>query len=428
MLGGRHDAFRHLTNLVLRPRNGWSDQPQYGPLLATLLARATELRHLTLDDCEILELNQRVCRTLVKMPKLVSLDVGNVVVESFKHFKSLGVPALTEIEASFSYEDDIIDAIPVFKLFKDTLRSLDLSIVTIDTTGGVRYPHVHTLSIDMCSGYSPSLLVEAFPSLQHLQFQTTLEEMRTDDEIDDTRWDSIRDQAPRYARWPSLRTFHGSILDLYALGLRCEVDHVGAAGDFLCSEKDAERLRAAVGDVRPRSLCLWLQMPEFDLSALSACLAPARERLTELQLRLHFGGDMHKYPISQINDMLKELSIHNLRVLEINITWEASREQRARRMSRMLVLDEGDTPLKESEDEAEDGPTPAKLDLEAIAYRAVKHSETLRFISISDRWVRRATFEVRDKEGPKSKRKALLQLSERSAGWEEFYRSAIHTA
>ncbi|GJE87982.1 hypothetical protein PsYK624_040650 [Phanerochaete sordida] len=429
MLGGRHDGFQYLTNLVLRPWNEGCDDPEFGPLLATLLARATELEHLTLDDCEILELDRRVCRALASMPKLASLQVGGVIDRSFKGFKSLRVPALTEVKASFYYDDDVVDALPVFKPFRNTLRSLDLNIVNLCKTRGVRYPNVHTLSISMCLDVRPSLLAKAFPALQCLYFHTTLAELQTDDDIDEERWDNIDDQEPPSPRWSSLRAFHGSILDLYALGLRCTVDYVGAAGPALSSAVDERRLSAALADVRPSSLCLQLRVPEFNLSSLSECLAPAKDRLTELQLGLEFKGDMHEYPTHEINDMLKSLSAYNLRVLEVNVTWEASPERRTRATIRRVLFDEGsDTPWLGPADEEED-PRPAELDLEAMAYRAMKHSESLRFISISDRRVRSAVFEVRDTGCPESvNSKTLFQLSGASASWKEFCSSPIFTA
>lgn len=84
------------------------------------------------------------------------------------------------------------------------------------------------------------------------------------------------------------------------LGIRCRVDHISVTCRPLNSVGDGQRFAAILADVRPTSLDVRLQVPEFEPSSLAECLVPVRDGLAGLKLHLNYHGRQHEDPSSNI--------------------------------------------------------------------------------------------------------------------------------
>ncbi|EIW56541.1 uncharacterized protein TRAVEDRAFT_49366 [Trametes versicolor FP-101664 SS1] len=118
-----------------------------------------------------------------------------------------------------------------------------------------QYPHVTTFHLG-CTQKAPWThhYVRAFPHLRHLTTQISYHHRCNLGEIEKRRARNQSEQE-HFGAWPSLRSFRGSVLSLYLLGIRCPIRavNIDTEGEALLSPAV---LRAVLDDARPHRLHL----------------------------------------------------------------------------------------------------------------------------------------------------------------------------
>lgn len=197
-----------------------------------------------------LDIDKRARHAFAHLTKLHTLQISDPTSRTLKLLKKMQV-LLESIDATFTHR---VDPVPVFARFKDSLRTMSLTYVESASTK-VQYPHVVSVSADLCASMEVEPLVRCFPNLQDLGMHISQEEEDMEDnEIEEIPLSNLASQAR--GTWPLLHQLSGTPLELYMLGIRCRVDQVNATCEILSLIVDGRRLGAVLADVRPTSLSI----------------------------------------------------------------------------------------------------------------------------------------------------------------------------
>lgn len=297
--GSRRARFQYFLRLNLRisGRRFNINTPQLGELLAAIFARSTKLEWLSLSNCALLEIDERIPPSLLSLTKLRTLVLNELTERTGDILKHIPA-ALTSISMDAMKLDDELElnAIPMFAHFKDSLETL--GVTWADFIGeDVLYTRVTNLSVGHC--YFPELrpIIRCFPNLRDLHIDigdapTTLEE-----QVEAHRLLNLASQPQ--TSWTSFSRLSGSLHTLYMLGIQCTAEYLNVIEPLDSTSNDL-RLGVVLSDVRPTTLRMVLRMPEFDISRLAHVLSAARDTVKGLILDLEFYGEEYKGPTPQI--------------------------------------------------------------------------------------------------------------------------------
>ena len=180
-----------------------------------------------------------------------------------------------------------VDLIPLLRHSRDTLETLDAPI-SFAPFVELSFPHMRDLTIECPGIISTAHLVKTFPSLQVLRIAS----------YGDTAAESRLPENP----FPLLRIFHGSLYELYGLGIRHRLNNlklrVRGLMDLdrlrmVLSETSPSRLELAIG---PRAARGSLENPAF-VAMFSEGVVP---RLRNLVLDITWGAEDEDTDINAI--------------------------------------------------------------------------------------------------------------------------------
>lgn len=278
----RKDCFRYLRWLSI-PSGLFDVTQQCNEALATIFTQATEVEWLDLGRGDILAKGDCISDAVAAMSKLRVLCIQNPAPLTLTTLEGMKAP-LTTINADFfGFNGQVKDPVVVFSPFKESLEIMIVSSIHFKSQD-VQHRRVTSLTARDCHNVHLSNMVRCFPNLQDLHLEVGL------NMVSPHYIASLRSWNLAVAGWQSLTRLSGNMVGLYALGLRCNVDHLCIASSMLTTA-DGERLSAVLGDLRGlHSLYLKLKVPDFDIASLDGALAPVKGTLAELMLRLNYRG------------------------------------------------------------------------------------------------------------------------------------------
>lgn len=296
-------CLRYLQVLKLSPVGTWRRVPRLAELLTELFTKASGLRALYVDDCKIIDFDERVRRAFTTMTGLRMIQIHAHTPDTPDWLEEMQSPiACIDVDFEISDESgDRTDFIPVLEPFRTSLRAVKLKSIPWEEGPGIKFPivfpNVASLEAEIFDlNWQLRTIYHCFPNVQELStYSKDAEGLVLDREIEDIRLMNGRAQASGF--WPSLRLLHGPLTELYMLAIQCAVDEVHTYTPF-DTEVRCARLVALITATRPKMLELRLSQLafDFDLSALAQHLMPARERLVRLELAFGFHGQEYKDP------------------------------------------------------------------------------------------------------------------------------------
>ncbi|GJE88065.1 F-box protein [Phanerochaete sordida] len=396
-------CLRYLQVLKLSPVGKWRRVPRLAQLLAELFTKASALRALYLDDCSIIDFDERVRRAFTTMTGLRMIQIHAHTPDTPDWLEELQSPiACIDVDFELSDESgDRTDFVPVLEPFRTSLRAVKLKSIPWEEGPGIKFPlvfpNVASLEAEIFDlNWQLRTIYHCFPNVKELStYSKDADGLVLDPEIEDIRLMNGRAQASGF--WPSLRLLEGPLTELYMLAIQCAVDEVHTYTPFDTEVRYA-RLTALIAATRPKMLELRLSKLafDFDLSTLAQHLMPARERLNRLELAFGFHGQEYTDIAPGINKMLSALAKFALHSLDIYVYW-------------------GDSYLRKP---SPGGQSMADLDLAAMARHALQCMPSLRYTVVhGEEPLRRIVYEARG--GPTNAR-LPVELEPGCAGWADF--------
>lgn len=294
MLRDAPSRFQHLIHLELFTGTSFSD-PDAGNLLADLFVHASHLKILRLGSGAYLDLNERIPETLCSLTSLQDLTIFSLKEDQHYVLEELE-SSLKSVELTF-FDDNTatpIDPAPLLAAHKDSLEEVKVCWVEF-LTEGIELPRVHTLVMADSPYPELAFIMPTVPNVKKVQIHT-MDDLIPQDELEEHRQLNIT-EATR--QWTRLEDLQGDIKSLYMLAARCPVDHLSLHSAPLL-DAHAHMLTSVVADSHPADIGVALQVPGFNLSTLGERLAPAKETLAALLVRLDMRGARYSDPSAGI--------------------------------------------------------------------------------------------------------------------------------
>ncbi|RPD72195.1 hypothetical protein L226DRAFT_512037 [Lentinus tigrinus ALCF2SS1-7] len=216
------------------------------PSLFMALANLRSLKNLVIDGCDVISFS--LLRMMVCSLETASLNLGSYT--------------------SWSSITSADDRNPILLLMRSshTLQELrgscfDSSPETIKFD--VVYPSVRLISASYSSSWMPATLayINAFPNLEHLsltcpshRFEGNGADPNSVLHLFSNRECNLNDQENYSITWEHLQEVSGSVIDLFVLGLVCQVPTVRVLDDI--SERMCRFLRDVIADMKPTTLVM----------------------------------------------------------------------------------------------------------------------------------------------------------------------------
>ncbi|GJE88052.1 hypothetical protein PsYK624_041350 [Phanerochaete sordida] len=408
MLGGRHDAFRHLKQMYLHIFARKGGRLQLSGLLSGLFGHAEELRYLEINDSRLLVVSDEVTQAFTQLRKLRTLKflwIKTTASESQRIFETLQAP-LTYVSATCSSGISVgnIDLIQLLAPFRESLRAADLR-GAVWNTFDVQYPHVFSLTAYVANFESLGSMAASFPNLQELNLGLEEEEEWSEEELEEIRLWSMESQ--RNYMWRSLiQLCTGNTTQLYIMGIRCKVYHI-IIEDMLRSELEGRLLTAVLTEVQPDILEIGLQLPTFDIYPLFHHLSPVISSLSQLRLGLEYSIN-EELPIDAgtcTMRILEQLSGLRLHTLSLGIHICARERKDSTQVSEWFQR---------------------SFDFEALAHHAMFTIPTLRLVALeADPWQDAELWYVcMEGEDPESSTKELASVQPETTAYQDFFNTS----
>ncbi|OCH85085.1 hypothetical protein OBBRIDRAFT_829116 [Obba rivulosa] len=162
------------------------------------------------------------------MRSLRSLTIRDCRMEHAKMIRKLHAP-LEELDLCFQSAPSIHsqDIAWLLRRFAGTLRVLTVEGFPFGDEATTIFPHVRKLSVSVCdTSFSIGILYTLFPEVTDVTFVEQDSEMLDITSQLLAQYHFRNGRCPIGSRWSQLQSLTGSVEDLYAMSLACQVDHL----------------------------------------------------------------------------------------------------------------------------------------------------------------------------------------------------------